>query len=64
MFLVMADYCRLLLSAGVMSRSAATLSVGGCFVRWWYLRWAATIGDGGSSGLGKLGSRFSFVIDV
>ncbi|GMN72466.1 hypothetical protein TIFTF001_054734 [Ficus carica] len=60
----MADCCRLLLSAGVASRSIATLSVNGCSIRWCRLQWAVTMGDGGSSGLGKLGSRFSFVIDI
>ncbi|GMN25679.1 hypothetical protein TIFTF001_045980 [Ficus carica] len=42
----------------------ATLFVSGCSIRWWRLRWAVTMGNGGSSGLEKLGSRFSFVIDI
>ncbi|GMN37476.1 hypothetical protein TIFTF001_006842 [Ficus carica] len=49
---------------GIASRSAAALCVGCWFVRWWRLRWDAMMGDGDSGGLGKLGSRFSFVIDV
>ncbi|GMN20014.1 hypothetical protein TIFTF001_047026 [Ficus carica] len=46
MLLVAAKCCWLLLSAGIASRSAATLSVGGCSVRWWRLQWAMTLGDG------------------
>ncbi|GMN65439.1 hypothetical protein TIFTF001_034509 [Ficus carica] len=53
----------ILLSANIALRSAV-LSVGGCSIWWWRLRWAATMRDGGSGGLGKLGPSFSFVIDV
>ncbi|GMN52654.1 hypothetical protein TIFTF001_021790 [Ficus carica] len=64
MFLVAADCCQLLLFVGIASRSATAFSVGGCSILWWRLRWAATMADGGNDDLGKLWSRFSFVIDV